>query len=172
MGTTATRGLPYPEPTGLVKVGAADFKALAEAVDTALGGAYYFGVLAPAPQSVPDSTGTTAVVGVDFESSVSTWAEAGGVITYTGPDALAVVTGFAAWATNGAGYRRSTLVHNGATVGASRDTPEGATATEQSTSAVVKLTSGDTLSLQVRQTSGAALNLTNALLRIAVVAGI
>lgn len=172
MGTTPNKGIRYPEPEDMVIDGAAAMRLLAEDVDAALGGAYYFGLLAPAPQSVANNADATAAIGVDLSSAFSTWAEAGGTITYTGPDALAIITGYTQWAVNAVGYRRVAILQNGTGVGATRDTPDDAAATEQAVSQLVKLTSGDTLALRVRQTSGAALDLTNAKLRVVVVAGV
>lgn len=170
MGTT-TKGIPYPESTAFVKDGAGAMQDLAESVDGLLGGSRGRANRATAgTASVPDSTvhdlNTPDLVASD---STAEWSIDAGALLYTGPDAIAVVTGQVTFAGSGAGYRRLYLRKNGTAQVKTQLDPDGTDPDTIAVTQIIDLVSGDDLSLAVKQTSGGALNATAADLRAVVV---
>lgn len=167
MGTT-TKGISYPEPTDFVKDGATAIRALAEDVDERLPGARGR-AQRTTTQSVANNTtedvNTPTLVTADSSSEFTV---ASGALVYTGPDAVGIVTGKAEFAANASGYRRLIIKRNAAAHVSQQLDPDGGGTDVVSAAQIVDLVSGDTLSISVKQTSGGALTLNSAEIRVVV----
>lgn len=123
MGTTATHGLPYPEPSGRARNGSVDIKALAEAVDakvSALIAQNSPAFLTSDPSATAIQAPITSPVAATFAGFVgsSEFAHDGTTLTYSGPERWFVLDFQCEASSAGAvsSETRAKVVVNGATV--------------------------------------------------------
>lgn len=165
MGVTR-KGLPFPKSDDFVKDGATAIQALAQATDSALGGALFRATVAGEP--VADNTADRLQLTLTVDDSELFSNTDGNLITYTGTRVVALLSAQVVWAASGAGTRRIALIHDGAEVVAEKVNPIGGEVFPHAVSWPVILTSGDKLGLEVKQTSGGPLDVNTAKFRCVV----
>jgi hypothetical protein len=159
MGTTPILAIPYIEPGDLVTTYPTQDKAQAERLEAFL--APVFGNYARTVNQ-PIATGTaTTVIGsqVAAEGGI-TLNVATGEVTIPAPG-LYLLTGWAAFVPNAAGYRYSWWVRNGGRVANAHWPTSTITSSEFSVplTALARCAAGDKISYQVQQSSGVSLDL-------------
>lgn len=166
MGTTS-KGLPYPEDTDFVQVGAQDIQALAEATDALLGGALFRATVENEPVA---GDGTPDVLNINMTAGDSAlFTDGGNQITYAGDTAVALLVGQVRWEASAAGSRTIELRVNGSEVIKDRDTAiDGGESHIQLVTWPVVLEAGDLLALAVSQTSGGPLDVVSGKFRCVV----
>lgn len=179
------------EVAGYYRVGTADAGAIVKVRDTTYG---YEIVSRPIDQPLIQSlyvhaprglasrgtlfavtAGTTTEVPLltrDATFSTDEWTLDAGRLTYHGPPCVVVAYAGAKWAANGTGYRRLIIRQGSAAeslVVNQIDPDTSGAPSFHSTSGIFTLADGETLQVDVRQTSGASLNLEQVELRAAIV---
>lgn len=169
MGTTTNFALPYPALSDDPDV-PGDIQALATAIDTALlavkNPACAIGTRAT-NQSVPTGTFTDITLPTEeFDNAVMF--TAGTAIITVPVTAVYDIEGSANWAANGTGTRSLIVQVDGAGVTAAGDerTPSASAATRQGFAIKKLLTAGQQVKMQGFQSSGGALNITEARLSV------
>jgi hypothetical protein len=165
MGTTTRHGLPWPASSDLVKDGASAIQALAESIDARLSGAMVAADVGT--EAVANSTDDLLTLTVDDgETSNALFEQAGAnTIEYVGTTTV-IATAYlqVTWEVDGTGSRRIRILKNGSAQATSRVQPDGEILT-MVLAWPVRLATGDTLTVDVCQNSGGALDVTSAKFR-------
>lgn len=160
MALTPQHSLPYPEATSDVRNGASDVQALADAVDARLGGAMF--IASVASEGVANDDDDRLELSIDGTNDSDVFVSSGtNLIQYIGvPTVIATVYAQVTWSGNNAGSRKVEIWQNGVSECGQRLSPDSAEPFTQTIAWPLLLVNGDTLGLNVRQTSGASLNVT------------
>jgi hypothetical protein len=171
MATTSKHALPYPLETADARLGASDIQALAEALDDKLAGALVAAEVGT--EAVANTTDDLLTLTVDdADTSNALFEQAGAnTIEYVGtPTVITTAYLQVTWEVDATGSRRIRILKNGTAQATSRVQPDGEVLT-MVLAWPVKLATGDTITVDVWQNSGGALDVTAAKFRC-VIAGV